>query len=187
MTDRPLTPAAKRVLEVASDLFYNRGIGGVGMELIAAEAGVTKKTVYDRFGSKEALVLAYLRARDERWRAFVTGRLEQVADPRERILATFDALGDWMRTESARGCSMVNALAELPDPDHPGHRAAADQKAWLRELYAGLAAEAGVEDPGKLADQLLITHEGAVVAFSVAGQADAAATARETAEILLAR
>jgi AcrR family transcriptional regulator len=185
MSDRPLTPAAKRVLEVASDLFYNRGIGGVGMELIAAEAGVTKKTVYDRFGSKEALVLAYLRARDARWRAFVTGWIEGVADPGERILATFDALDEWLRTESSRGCSMVNALAELPDRSHPGHRAAAEQKAWLHGLYEGLASEAGVEDPGGLADRLLILHEGAVVAFSVAGQVGAARTARDTAELLL--
>ncbi|MFD0541572.1 TetR/AcrR family transcriptional regulator [Actinomadura luteofluorescens] len=79
--DRPLTPAARRVLQTASELFYERGIGSVGMELIAAEAGVTKKTVYDRFGSKDALILAYLRARDERWRAFTTGRIAEAAAP----------------------------------------------------------------------------------------------------------
>src|SRR5689334_11194512 len=122
--DRPLTPAARRVLQVASELFYERGIGSVGLELIAADAGVTKKTVYDRFGSKDALILAYLRARDERWRDFMTGRIAGVADPRERVLATFDVLGEWA-TGSGRGCSMVNACAELPDPSHPVHEVAA--------------------------------------------------------------
>ncbi|KAB2345651.1 TetR/AcrR family transcriptional regulator [Actinomadura rudentiformis] len=180
---RPLTPAGQRVLDVASELFYERGIGAVGMELIAAEAGVTKKTVYDRFGSKEALVLAYLRARDERWRAFLTSSIENAGGARERILATFDALGDWLRTESARGCAMVNALAELPDHTHPGHRAATDQKEWLRTLYADLAREAGLNE--SLADQLLILHEGAVVTFSVAGRQNAAALAREAASALL--
>jgi AcrR family transcriptional regulator len=179
--ERPLTPAARRVLQVASELFYERGIGSVGMELIAAEAGVTKKTVYDRFGSKDALILAYLNARDERWRAFMQGRISEVADPRERVLTTFDALGEWLTTESGRGCSMVNACAELPEPSHPVHRVAAQQKAWVRALYADLV------DDGALADQLLILHEGAVVAFSVGGVRDAAAKARAAAGAILPR
>ncbi|WP_344283055.1 TetR/AcrR family transcriptional regulator [Actinomadura napierensis] len=179
--NRPLTPAARRVLQVAGHLFYERGIGCVGMELIAAEAGVTKKTVYDRFGSKDALILAYLRTRDERWRDFVTARLAVFSDPRERVLATFEALEQWQADEPRRGCSMVNACAELPDPSHPVHRAAAEQKAWLRDLYAGLVAD------GTLADQLLILHEGAIVAFSVGGVADAAAKARAAADALLPR
>jgi AcrR family transcriptional regulator len=179
--ERPLTPAARRVLQAANELFYERGIGSVGMELVAAQAGVTKKTVYDRFGSKDALILAYLRARDERWRDFLTGRLAAVPDARERVLATFDALGDWLSTESARGCSMVNACAELPDPGHPVHAVAAEQKAWIRDLYAGLTGGAD----GALADQLLILHEGAVVAFSVGGVRDAAAKARAAADALV--
>ncbi|TDD81691.1 TetR/AcrR family transcriptional regulator [Actinomadura darangshiensis] len=179
--DRPLTPAGRRVLRVASELFYERGVGSVGMELIAAEAGVTKKTVYDRFGSKDALILAYLDARDERWRDFMTGRIAEVTGPRERVLATFDALGEWLATESGRGCSMVNACAELPDPAHPVHQVAAKQKAWVRALYADLV------DDGTLADQLLILHEGAVVAFSVGGIRDAAAKARAAAGALLPR
>lgn len=177
--ERPLTPAARRVLQVAGELFYERGIGSVGMELVAAEAGVTKKTVYDRFGSKEALVLAYLRARDERWRDFLTRWTDAVPGPRDRVLATFDALGEWLSTECGRGCSMVNACAELPDPRHPVHAVAAEQKAWVRDLYAGLVADA------TLADQLLILHEGAVVAFSVAGVRDATAKARAAADALL--
>ncbi|WP_338741742.1 helix-turn-helix domain-containing protein [Actinomadura luteofluorescens] len=179
--DRPLTPAARRVLQTASELFYERGIGSVGMELIAAEAGVTKKTVYDRFGSKDALILAYLQARDERWRAFTTGRIAEAAGARERVLATFDALGEWLATESGRGCSMVNACAELPDPSHPVHGVAAEQKAWVRALYTDLVGD------GALADQLLILHEGAVVAFSVAGVRGAAAAARAAAEAIVPR
>ncbi|MFD0899894.1 TetR/AcrR family transcriptional regulator [Actinomadura sediminis] len=187
-TDRPLTPAARRVLEVASELFYERGITSVGMELVAAEAGVTKKTVYDRFGSKDALVMAYLRARDERWRAFMEERLAAVADPRERVLASFDALGEWLAGGSGRGCSMVNACAELPDASHPVHGLAAEQKAWTRELYARLVrALPGEDATGTLADQLAIVHEGANIAHSVGGVRDAAAIARTAADAILSR
>ncbi|PSK97113.1 TetR family transcriptional regulator [Murinocardiopsis flavida] len=184
--DRPLTPAAQRVLDVAGDLFYRRGINTVGMELVAEQAGVTKKTIYDRFGSKEALVVAYLRARDARWRQWVTDAVDAEDDPVRRILATFDALAEWTDRENERGCAMVNACAELADPDHPGRAAARDQKEWLRGRYLELAAELGAADPARLADTLLILHEGAVVGRSVAELPGAIATARDAAARLLA-
>ena len=183
---QPLTPAARRVLDVATDLFYTRGINTVGMELVAERAGVTKKTIYDRFGSKQQLVVAYLRARDTRWRDFLGARLDSRATARDRILATFDALGEWMDRENQRGCAMVNAYAELSDPEHPGRAVAREQKLWLRKLYTDLAREAGAADPEPLADVLSMLHEGAVVARNVSGVADAAHTAREAARTLIA-
>ena len=182
---RPLTPAARRVLEVASELFYSRGINTVGMELVAEEAGVTKKTIYDRFGSKQSLVVAYLRARDQRWRDFLTSRVEAHTSPADRVVATFAALGEWMDRENERGCAMVNAYAELSDPEHPGRAVAEEQKHWLRDLYRDLVARTGVGDPEPLADTLGMLHEGAVVARNVTGIADAAHTAQEAARTLL--
>lgn len=182
---RPLTPAARRVLEVASELFYSRGVNVVGMELIAEEAGVTKKTIYDRFGSKQRLVVAYLRARDLRWRDFLTSRVEAHGPPIDRIVATFAALEEWMDRENERGCAMVNAYAELSDPRHPGRAVAREQKHWLRDLYRTLVAPTGAGDPDALADTLLMLHEGAVVARNVTGITDAALTAKEAAQALL--
>lgn len=182
---RPLTPAARRVLEVASELFYSRGINVVGMELIAEEAGVTKKTIYDRFGSKQRLVVAYLRARDLRWRDFLISRVEAHDPPVDRIVATFTALDEWMDRENERGCAMVNAYAELSDPEHPGRAVAREQKHWLRELYQALVVRTGAGDPDALADTLVMLHEGAVIARNVTGIADAALTAREAARAVL--
>jgi AcrR family transcriptional regulator len=181
----PLTPAARRVLDAATELFYARGINTVGMELVAERAGVTKKTIYDRFGSKQQLVVHYLRARDARWRAHLDGYLERAAAPRARVAATFDALDDWMGAHDPRGCAMVNAYAELSDPEHPGRAVAEEQKRWLRDLYTGLAERSGAEDPGALGDALAMLHEGAVVARNVTGVADAARTARAAADALM--
>ncbi|MFE7462370.1 TetR/AcrR family transcriptional regulator [Nocardiopsis terrae] len=183
--ERPLTPAARRVLDVATDLFYTRGINTVGMELVAERAGVTKKTIYDRFGSKQQLVVAYLRARDARWRDFLDARLAPEAGPRARIGATFEALDAWMGAENPRGCAMVNAYAELSDPEHPGRAVAEEQKRWLRGLYTALARESGATGPETLADALTMLHEGAVVARNVTGVTDAARTARTAADTLL--
>lgn len=93
--DRPdlnqgLTAGARRILEVASELFYFRGIHAVGVDTIAAESGVTKRTLYDRFGSKDTLVATYLQARDQRWRQLVTDRLQSTPSATvTRVLAPF--------------------------------------------------------------------------------------------------
>ena len=76
MSSTTLTPGARRILDVASALFYERGIHAVGVDTIAAESGVTKRTLYDRFGSKDALVVAYLAERDRRWRERVVAALD---------------------------------------------------------------------------------------------------------------
>lgn len=180
-----LTPGARRILDVASELFYAHGIHAVGVDTIAAESGVTKRTLYDRFGSKDALVAAYLRARDERWRARVTAAVEAQTDPVRRALAPFAVLADWVAEGTSRGCAFVNAFAELDEPDHPGRAVIADEKSWLRALVTGELARTGVADPEGLALQLLLLHEGALVAYAVAAEPGAPAAAQAAARLLV--
>src|ERR671917_2260776 len=132
--DKRLTPGAQRILDVASELFYWRGIHAVGVDTIAAESGVTKRTLYDRFGSKDGLIVAYREARDRRWRALITSRLDAPhADPVQRALVPFDVLFEWL-APSSRGCSFVNAFAELSEPEHPRPQAGIAKKKWPRAL-----------------------------------------------------
>lgn len=182
---KTLTPAAQRVLDVAGELFYANGIHAVGVDTIAAEAGVTKKTLYDRFGSKEALVGQYLTQRGERWRAHVR---EVVArSPRtsatRRPLLVFDALEEWMAKENSRGCGFVNAHAELPNGDHPGRRAIQAQKEWLLGYFRELVT--GFRNPARLAESLSILFEGATVAQSLNVVPGAVANAKRVARQLL--
>ncbi len=181
------TPAADRILRAASEMFYREGIRAVGVDAIAAEAGVTKKTLYEKFGSKDRLVAAYLRARDARWRSWLGGVVErQGGTARERLLSTFDALAEWMERENPRGCGFVNAAAELPHADHPARMVVMEQKTWMRGYLAELAAEGGAENPEDLAERLLILHEGATVAYSLGMAEDAAQKARQIAVPLVA-
>ncbi|QKW06146.1 TetR/AcrR family transcriptional regulator [Streptomyces sp. NA04227] len=182
---RPLTPAGLKILETASRLFYEQGIRAVGVEAIAEEAGVTKKTLYDRFGSKEDLIVAYLRARDDLWRDTLERYVEEHdGAPDEKLLATFRALGAWMRERNPRGCAFVNAYVELP-ADHPGQEVAREQKAWFLAYVKDLAAEAGVADPEALSNQLLILHEGACVADAMRSVDEATERAEQMAAVLV--
>lgn len=131
----------------------------MGVDLIAERSGVTKRTLYNRFGSKDQLIAAYLNARDQRWRAHVEQAVAESPTPVDAVTAPFAALGTWTRTHP-RGCAFINALAELPDHDHPAHRIAADQKRWLLARFERLAAAAGCPDPRALARRLLLLHEG---------------------------
>lgn len=162
----PLTPGATRVLDAASRLFYERGIHAVGVDTIAEAAGVTKKTLYDRFGSKEALVVSYLQHRDALWRAHVAAHLARVPEAgTERVLTVFDAAIAWSDEYSPKGCSAINARAEIGDghDGHPVFPEVARQKAWLLDLFVELCREAGVADADLMSKAMMLLYEGAIV------------------------
>ncbi|MFI9778399.1 TetR/AcrR family transcriptional regulator [Streptomyces sp. NPDC051956] len=156
-----MTPAGRLIVTAAEELFYNRGITTVGVDLIAQHSGVTKRTLYNQFGSKDRLVATYLSERDQRWRSLVRATVDACDGPVEAVTAPFDALRTWSEANT-RGCAFINALAELPDPTHPAHRIAANQKLWLLNLFTELATAAGCTGPAALATQLLVLHEGAL-------------------------
>lgn len=177
-----LTPAGQRILDVASNLFYEHGIRAVGVDMIAREADVTKKTIYDRFGSKDALVAAYLERQDRRWHALIDEHVNKAGlGPRERILAMFEIMHLQVRE---RGCGFINAHAEFSTAEHPAMELTTRQKIWTRDFFTQLAREAGVDQPEILGSQLLMLHEGAYVAFAMAGDSDAADHAGAAAGIL---
>ena len=183
----PLTPAGERILRTASELFYKQGVRGVGVDAIALAADVTKKTLYDRFGSKDRLIAAYLQQRNRKWHAFlddqVTRRRPQTPD--EVILVLFTALTEWL-AESRRGCGFINASVELAAPDHPAMPVIVQQKRWTRDEFEAQARLAGCLQATELADRLMLLHEGALVTYRVAEMGHAPEVAYRAARDLLA-
>jgi len=181
------TPKARAVLEAASELFYEHGIHAVGVDVIAEHAGVTKKTLYDRFGSKERLVVEYLTARDNRWREFLLDRLAEAGrSPRQQLQAVFDASAAWSQEHGTKGCSMINAHAEISDPSHPAHAVMVGQKRWMLALFADLATAAGATRPQLVATHIMLVHEGALVTAGMGVIDDAFTHAAHSAAALLA-
>lgn len=183
------TAAGRRILAAASELYYLHGVSRVGVDLVAERAGTTKKTIYDRFGSKEGLVVAYLCQRAARWQRHVIDHLEtsRRTGP-ERPLAQLDALGTWLEHtgSTGRGCAFVNAFAELAGSSDRALATIRAEKQWVRSTYAALAAEAGHPTPEPLGRRLALLHEGAIAAAGAGGSATALADARAAMRQLLA-
>jgi AcrR family transcriptional regulator len=180
------TDARSRILEAAYELFSRHGIRAVGIDAIIQRSGVARMTLYRNFGSKDELVLAFLARREQRWtQDWLQQEAERrAADPAERLLAIFDVFDEWFRREDFEGCSFINVLLETTDPGSPVRAASAGQLARIRAYVAGLAREAGVADPERLAHKWHILMKGSIVAAGE-GDVEAARRAREVAQLVL--
>ncbi|GAA5016937.1 TetR/AcrR family transcriptional regulator [Streptomyces siamensis] len=180
------SPEATRtkIVEAAADLFTRCGVRAVGINEIWRAADVAKSTLYQHFRSKDELVAAVLRQRNDQW----CGRLRALAETREqpadRLLAIFDLLGEEFTVPAYRGSDLVNVAAEYPDPDHLVRVAVRDHKQEVLRYLGGLAADAGAPEPA--AAFVLMLADGAVCARVGLGDTAAAATARRAAARLLA-
>lgn len=176
--------ARERILTTATELFYKHGIHRVGIDLVIAESGVAKMSLYRQFGSKEELVLAFLDRINTEWFTWLKGRVspKRVA---QRPLAVFDALGEWFVTPTFRGCPFVSTSAEFRDPNDPVHQAAWKFKKGLRDYFQALLREAGRADHASLADSFLLLADGAIIRAAMEGKPDSAKVARRAAGALL--
>jgi AcrR family transcriptional regulator len=176
----------ERVLEAAYELFSRGGLGATGVDTVIAEAGVAKMTLYRNFGSKDELALAFLERREERWTYgwIAAAVVERASTPAEMLLAIFDVFEEWFAREDFEGCAFINFLLELPDREHPVRQAAVRHLENVRTVLAGLAAQAGIEQPDSFARQWHILLKGSIVAAHE-GDVDAARRARQMGELLL--
>ena len=180
----------QQLLEAAGRRFYADGLAATGIDTITAEAGVAKMSLYNNFASKADLVRAYLDARHEEWLALYRRRLEHARDPREGVLAVFDAYADhaaFSYERGFRGCGLLNAAAELPAGD-PGRAVVRAQKEEVERLLAGHLEALRPDRPGEaraMAEHLAFLLEGAVARAGLEGDAVRLRHARQIASGLL--
>jgi AcrR family transcriptional regulator len=185
---RPSDPTRERIIAAASALFYAEGIRAVSVDAVADKAGLTKRTLYYHFRSKDDLVAAYLAARDQpnlalfkRWFDEAEGALP------DKIAAIFSNLARSARHPKWRGCGFLRTTAELANlPGHPAIKIGAAHKKkfedWLRETFTaegiGLAAE--------LARQMLLLLDGSFAVVLLHRDPSYMETAGEAARALVA-
>jgi len=181
MTDT--TTDRERIVEAAERLFYSRGIQAVGMDAVRTEAGVPLKRLYAAFPSKDALLIEVMRFQTGIWDSGIEGAALAAQTPEDKLLAIFDFLDDWFRTDNFRGCGFINAFGELGAASPEVARVAHDQKATFQRYVSGLVEQLGA--PPALAAQLALLAEGAQTTAAISGTPDAAAHARAAAKTLI--
>jgi AcrR family transcriptional regulator len=155
--------ARERLLAAANELFYAEGVQTVGIDRIIERAGVAKGSLYNVFGSKEELVAAYLAARHDGTTARLTNAIERFDDPRQKIMAVFDAQAQLFNEPDFNGCAFIAASTEARAGGLVEN--AADRfRAWIRGLFSDLAEQAGAPDPVSLGRQLHLLYDGAGLA-----------------------
>ncbi len=181
----PSRTTEARLLDAASELFYEEGFTLTGVDKIIQRSGVSKPTLYVLFRSKDALLVAALERRhEERMATLDTWVRSASSDTAEQLLAVFDWLARWHEVQGARGCAFMNAAAELSSPEHPGIEVAHRHKRWMRDYLAGLAKEAGLSRPERLGAELILLVDGANGRVLVDGDLAVAHNARRVAEVL---
>jgi AcrR family transcriptional regulator len=169
----------ERILATADRLFYLRGIRAVGVDTIAAEIGISKRTLYNHFPSKDELIAAYLARR------FVQARPSD-KPPAEQILGTFDSLERRFASKDFRGCPFVNAVAELGPEDRAVRKIAIAFKESRRLWFRDLLMKLGVTDAEGLATQLALLVDGSIAQDLVRNDPSMARAGKEAARVLLA-
>lgn len=157
----------RNILEVATRLFYTRGIRAVGMDSVIKECGVGNATVYRQFPTKDALATAYVEGRADAWFERMREATGEHGDPRDKLIAVFQVLATDCAGSSYRGCPMLNTSTEFPEGQHPAHLAAVTHKQQVRDWFCSMAADAGAGDPDRLAEELLIVLNGAYATAAV--------------------
>lgn len=173
------------LLDTAYRLFNREGYHATGIDRIMAESGVSKATLYKYYRSKEALILAVLKQRHSELEATIQARMIAAADTPQPALVIFDVLEEWFRSTGFHGCNFINASAEYSRPGEPIHDFVAQHKERLRELIGEHLRIPQWRKRARLAREIALLVDGAIVAAHTRGDRKAAATGRRIAEVLL--
>ena len=188
LPDPPRT-GRERLLASAIELFYRNGFTAIGIDRVIAHAGVTKTTFYKHFESKDDLMLAAVRRRDE-WESQAWARaIKKIAgDSLARYpLALLDVMDIWFNDPDFLGCMFLNTAIEFPNPHDPIHQAASDFKRKARNTWRDIARTAGatLENAETFADCFSALYEGALILRQTHGRNDAARAIRPAVEFLV--
>ncbi len=136
----------ERLMDAAGELFYREGLHAITADRVADRAGLTKPTIYNLFGSKDALVLETLQRRGEQIRRHIEQRAAAHEDPERKLLEVLQVHAEMLTSEGFHGCPLVIAAVQAPDSTEARELALA-HKTWLRGLLAQFARRAGLNPP----------------------------------------
>jgi AcrR family transcriptional regulator len=180
------TEVRDRILETASDLFYQYGIRAVGVDLVVQKAGVAKTSLYRYFGTKDELVVAFLQRMDQEfWKAWDKVTKKHPEDAKAELDAQLDWIGERVGKAKYRGCPQLNIAAEYPELDHPARRFAREHKRELRRRLSVIARKLNCASPNELGGQLAVLINGAIVSTPIYETGEAIGLLHRAADALI--
>ena len=181
-----MSPEDARIAALAAEQFHRRGITATGVDALSRAAGISKRTLYERFGSKDGLIVAAYDALDLPVYEMFTADVEaKTDDPRAQLDAFFAQLESIFRMPEFRGCPFTNAASELSDPSHPAHDVVHRHKERIRRWLLSRAKAAGASNPNQLSRRLMLLFAGAQSQALLERSARSAREARELARSLV--
>lgn len=176
----------QHIIDTALMLFNQNGFHNTGVNLIMEKAGISKKTLYAYFRSKEDLIAAVLQHADSLARNGFMKAVDQSSDdPIEKILNCFDITKEWFESTTFFGCTFVNAIAEYSEGDTDIRQICVQSKKLKKDYIRKLCEEAGLERAADIAEELAILIDGATVSAQVNQNAAAADIAKKAARRLI--
>ena len=176
----------ERILQTASELFYREGTRAVGVDLIVAQAGVAKTSLYRHFATKDDLIEAFLLREDaDFWAHWDAVAAQYRRTPREELDAQLQWIGERIARPGYRGCPQINIAAEYADGNHPARKVAVAHKQELRRRLTELADAMGVDDPETFALRLATVIDGALSSGQALHAHGPVAFLQEFAQLLL--
>jgi AcrR family transcriptional regulator len=177
----------ERIITAATKLFYSEGLRATSVDAVAEKAGITKKTLYYHFRTKDELIAAYLASRDQPTLAYYARWFaESQGSTADKVRGLFSSFGKAADTPSWRGCGFLRTIAELANtPGHPAIKAGAAHKKKFEAWLADILARDGVRDAARIARQIVILLDGAATVMLIHRDVAYVEAAGETAAALI--
>ncbi len=183
-----VAPTAKKqeIVDRAYRLFYEGGFHATGVDAVMADTGISKRTLYKYFPSKELLIEAVLARYGDAVEETLYGpAFARTDDPRGRIRALFDVRREAMDTHSCQGCLAMKAAGEYAGK-HDGITAIGVRSSlYIEQRFADLCREAGLADPGLRGRQINLLFQGAVLTSQARGNTETFDAAKQALELFL--
>jgi AcrR family transcriptional regulator len=179
----------RQIIDAAYGIFYKGGFTAARVDAVAEAAGITKRTLYYHFESKDALLAAVLDAQHELMLARIQGWAGRAAgEPAQLVEVLFAEFAAWARKPGWQGSGFTRAALELADlPGHPARAAARRHKAAVEAWLAQQFAAQGIRRSRSLARQVMLLIEGCMSLILIHGDPSYAGTASAAARCLVER
>lgn len=182
----PSADVRERILETASTLFYRLGARAVGVDMVVAEAGVAKTSLYRYFRTKDDLVAAFLHREDQDfWAQWDSVSALYPGAPLRELEAHCEWIGARLGRPGYRGCPQLNIAAEFPDEAHPARQVALNHKRRLRARLEDILSAIGIQPAGLAAGQIALLINGAFVSAQILAPDEASDLLKQAVSAIL--